>query len=428
MIEVEIKARKQFEGLLTTDKRWSIAVAHRRAGKTVACVQKLVKAALECKLRDPRFAYVAPLYNQAKDVAWGYLKHFTAPLRASLNESELRADLPNGSRIRLYGADNPDRLRGIYLDGAILDEYADMRPSVWGEVIRPMLADRRGWAAFIGTPKGHNEFYELWQRAQTDENWFHLILKASETGLLSQEELTDAAKGMSENAYAQEFECSFEAAIQGAYFAVQMRKLREDDRIGHVPIDPNKPVHTCWDIGKSDLTAIWFFQAHGQMVHLVDYYENSGEGVEFYARHLRELKEKRQFVYGRHYGPHDLDNSHWVLPAERAIRDVARSVGIDFLIVPRVTNKLDAIEAGRNWLSMCWIDQEHCAKGIEALDHYRAAWDDDRKTWRNKPEHDWASHGADALMTGACGFTPDYIPPPTDRYARARPRGSAWAA
>jgi hypothetical protein len=164
------------------------------------------------------------------------------------------------------------------------------------------------------------------------------------------------------------------------------------------------------------------------MHHLIDYYENSGEGVEFYARIIKEKQLERGWQYGTHYGPHDLDNSHWVLPGRETVREAARQLGIDFVVVPRIANKADAIEAGRNFLAMAWIDQEHCAKGLECLDHYRKAWDEDRKTWKKQPEHDWASHGADALMTGACGFTPDFIPPPSDRYAKTRPRASAWAA
>jgi hypothetical protein len=426
---VRIPARPQFRGLLETEKRWGVTVAHRRAGKTVACVQKLIKGALSCPRAQPRFAYVAPLYTQAKDVAWEYTKTFAARLSAIPHESELRVDLPNGARVRLYGADNPDRLRGLYLDGVVLDEYADMRPSVWGEVIRPMLTDRTGWATFIGTPKGHNGFYDVWRDAQADPDWFALMLKASKTELLSAEELADARKSMSEDQYAQEFECSFEAAIQGAYFATAMRAMRAGGRLGEVTIDPGRPVNTFWDIGKSDSTAIWFHQNRGQMHHLVDYYENAGEGVEFYARVLKEKQALYGWQYGTHYGPHDLDNSHWVLPGRETVRDTARNLGIDFVVVPRIANKQDAIEAGRNFLSMCWIDAGRCAQGVEVLDHYRKAWDEDRKTWKKAPEHDWASHGADALMTGACGFTPDFIPPPSDRYARgANTRRSAWAA
>lgn len=221
---------------------------------------------------------------------------------------------------------------------------------------------------------------------------------------------------------------AFKVSVEGAYFKSQMMRLREERRIGKVPIDPSKPVHTCWDIGKGDSTAIWFFQNHGNMIHLVHYYENSGEGVEFYARTLREIAEKRKFVYGKHYGPHDLDNSHWVLPGAKSIKDAAYEVGIDFIVVPRIANKQDAIEAARIWLSMCWIDEENCEQGIRCLDNYRKEWDDKRGCYKSEPLHDWASHGADALMTGACGFTPDYVPPPIDRYARRTTRSSAWAA
>src|SRR5262249_21186851 len=146
-----------------------------------------------------------------------------------------------------------------------------------------------------------------------------------------------------------------------AYFKTQMSRLRQQKRIGRVPLDPSKPVNTFWDIGKTDSTAIWFHQSYGNLHHLIDYYENSGEGVEFYARVLNEKKEKRGFICGRHLGPHDLDNSHWVLPAGRSTIDVAKDLGIAFEVVPRVADKMQAIEAARNFLSMCWIDEEHCA-------------------------------------------------------------------
>jgi hypothetical protein len=223
---------------------------------------------------------------------------------------------------------------------------------------------------------------------------------------------------------------AFKISLEGAYFKTQLTKARIDRRIGRVAYDPSKPVHTCWDIGKGDLTAIWFFQAHGNMVHFIYYLENSGEGVAFYAKELRDLASKNGWAYGRHYGPHDLDNSHWVLPGKDKIKDVARDLGIIFIVVPRVANKMDAIEAARNWIPSAWFDEENCAQGIRCLDNYTKAWDENMGHYRDEPLHNWASHGADALQTGACGFVPDYIPPPEsrDRYARSKGRGSAWAA
>ena len=161
-------------------------MTHRRAGKTVACIHDLQRHAVKCPLVRPRFAYLSPFLRQSKTVAWDYLRAAMAAARpggATVHESELRVDYPKGGQIRLFGADNPDALRGIYLDGIVLDEYADMDPRVWSEIIRPALADRQGWAVFIGTPKGRNAFFELWRRAQREEGWFSMMLRASQSGL-----------------------------------------------------------------------------------------------------------------------------------------------------------------------------------------------------------------------------------------------------
>jgi len=221
---------------------------------------------------------------------------------------------------------------------------------------------------------------------------------------------------------------AFKVSLEGAYFRQAMTKAREQRRIGKVTLDPSKPVNTFWDIGKTDSTAIWFHQSHGQMHHLVDYYENSGEDVAHYAQYLRNRAVERGWIYGRHIGPHDLDNTHWVLPGATKVKDVAHDLKIPFEVVPRVANKLDAIEAARNFLAMCWIDEEHCSQGIRCLDNYRKKWDENRGDWSKHEFVDWTNHGADALMTGACGFSPDYIPPPSDKYRKPQARRSAWAA
>ena len=208
-IEHKYEAREFFVPYHQRSQRWSILVCHRRFGKTVGSINDIVAKALYNDLIRPRYAYVAPYYSQAKQVAWDYLKYYTEGMRVGKpRESELSVELINGAVIRLYGADNPDALRGIYLDGVLLDEPAQMHPRVWTEVLRPTLSDRRGWATFIGTPKGHNFFFDIWQRAKTDpDNWFTLMAPASLTGILPKEELSDAKKEMSENEFAQEYEC-----------------------------------------------------------------------------------------------------------------------------------------------------------------------------------------------------------------------------
>jgi hypothetical protein len=398
LTEYVIKARSQFREFLQTTSRWSIAVAHRRAGKTVACVQRLIKGGLECTKPHGRFAYVAPLYNQAKDVAWHYLKHYAALIEgAETNESELRVDLPNRARIRLYGADNPDRLRGLYLDGVVLDENADMRPSVWGEIIRPMLADRKGWAAFIGTPKGRNEFHALWERAGTDATWFRFMLRASESGLIAAEELSAARQDMTPEQYEQEFECSFEAAILGAYFGKEIAEAERTGRIRDVPHEPELPVHTAWDLGVGDSTAIWFFQCVGSEIHVVDHYETNGQGVPHYAKVIQAKGYKR----GSDWVPHDARFREWGTGKARVT--TMQESGLKPELVPD-HKVMDGINAARLVLPRCYFDRTKCADGLEALRQYRAEYDEKIRTFKNEPKHDWSSHSADAFRYLAMAY------------------------
>src|SRR5271165_3300444 len=214
VIPLGYQPRAAFAPFHSRRQRWSSLVCHRRAGKTVACVADLVDAALRLKKPNPRFAYIAPYFSQAKDVAWVYLKDMTRDIPGvEINESELRVDLPNGGRVRLYGADNPDRLRGLFLDGVVMDEFGDMTPGAWRSVIRPALSDREGWAVFIGTPKGRNEFFDVHSHAQKNPGkWYSMTLRADESKLIAEGELLDAQAQMTPEQYAQEYLCSFDAA------------------------------------------------------------------------------------------------------------------------------------------------------------------------------------------------------------------------
>ena len=188
-IELEYAPRSVFEDFHDRQERWAVVVAHRRCGKTVACINDLIYRALTEEKENARYAYIAPYYAQAKSIAWDYLQRFAQPVMAKSNQSELWVELLNGARIKLFGADNPDALRGLYLDGVVLDEYADMRPRMWGEIIRPLLADRLGWAVFIGTPKGHNAFYDVYNNATKNDSWYVKTLRASQTKLLPDSEI-----------------------------------------------------------------------------------------------------------------------------------------------------------------------------------------------------------------------------------------------
>lgn len=391
--EIDYEPRKQFLGFHDRTERWAVMVCHRRAGKTVACINDLVRAAFLCDKDDGRFAYVGPTYANAKDVAWGYLKKYAGDVPgAKFNETELRVDFEhNGARVRLYGADNAhQRLRGIYLDGVILDEAAQMPPSLYGEVIRPMLADRHGWAAWIGTPEGRNMFYRIWRTGDESPEWFALMLKASESGILPDSELQAAREQMSGDQYAQEMECSFDAAIQGAYYARLIEKLRADGKVTGVPYDPILPVYTAWDLGVADHTAIVFWQsAPGGEIRIIDYYEAGGHGLEHYVSMLRE----RGYNYGDHFAPHDIEVRE--LGTGRSRLETARSLGINFHTLPNLRIQ-EGINAARTMLPRCWIDSKRCENLIECLTMYREKRDDKRDIGLG-PLHDWASHGADAV-------------------------------
>jgi phage terminase large subunit len=391
----EYTPREHFQPFHDSPKRWSLIVAHRRAGKTVACVMELLNCALSTKKTAARFAYIAPFYSQAKQAAWDYLKLYARDIATKVSESELSVELFNGSRIRLYGADNPDALRGIYLDGVVMDEFADMRPSVWGEIIRPLLSDRKGWAVFIGTPKGKNAFWELYQRAKDDEDWFALVLKASETGLVDAEELADARKAMSEAQYEQEFECSFEAAILGAVYGKDITRSRTAGRIGRVPWQPEKLVNCSFDIGFGDSTAIWFWQVAGNEPRFIDFYEANGEPITHY---LGVLKRK-EFNYDTLWLPHDAE-TNGKFATGKSIAEIVRENGFKVRIAPNLSLE-EGINQGRLLLAKALIDERKCGPGIEALAAYRWDYNERLDELKSIPVHDWASHAADSWRYAA---------------------------
>jgi len=380
--------------------RWVVAVCHRRMGKTVAAVNHLIMKALECQRERPRLAYIAPTLKQAKLVAWDYLKHYTDPVpEREQRESELMVNLPGGRRVTLFGADNPDAIRGAYFDGVVLDEYGLQPPNLFPEVVRPLLSDRQGWATFLGTPNGRNEFWRVWQRAQQDESeqWAGVMFKASQTGIISPEELVDARAAMTEEQYLQEYECSFEAAVRGSIYGSELDLARQEGRITLVPVDPVLPVHTTWDLGMGDATSIWFSQ-HTKTgeVRLVDYYEASGEGLPHYVSVLQQ----KGYAYGEHYAPHDIQVRE--LSSGRSRWEVAQGLGITFKIVPRIAKWAggeleEGIHAARMLLPKCWFDQKRVATGLDALQHYRRDFNARLGEFKATPIHDWSSHAADAF-------------------------------
>ena len=402
VIEIPYRPRalQREVGRLARSHRFGVLVCHRRFGKTVMGVNLLQQTALMSSLSRPRAALIGPTYTQGKTVAWDYIQEFARPVPdVRFHQSELRVDYPNGGQSRIYGADNPDSLRGIYLDRAVLDEYGLHPPKTFSEVIGPTLVDRGGAALFLGTPNGKNQFYDIAQRAKAEEadgnpEWFFREYKASETGILDDAFLAAQRKLMTADEYAQEFECSFEASVKGAVYARELQQAREDGRVTRVPYDPALPVDTDWDLGFADATAIWFTQSlRTREVRVIDYYENSGFGLDHYAKLLKE----KPYAYGQHWAPHDIQVRE--LGSGNSRLEAARSMGLSFQVAPKVEDLKDGIHAARMLLPRCWFDAGKCERGLEALKNYRWDYNTRVNDFTALPVHNWASHGADAFRT-----------------------------
>jgi len=386
-------------------RRFNVLVCHRRFGKTVFALNEMIDQGFRCDKHNPRYAYIAPTYTQAKRVAWDYLKEYLRDTPGvKTYEQELRVDIPRPKRrdtlrFSLLGADNPDSIRGVYLDGCILDEYAQCDPALWGEVVFPPLTDRVGWSIFIGTPKGQNHFFDIYNVARQNmlhdnkdiaDEWFATIQNADKTKILDLPTLEMARSVMSEEEYDQEFGCSFTAALVGAFYGKLMNTARNENRIGSVPVEADVPVHTFWDLGYSDTTAIWFLQIVGKEFRLIDYYETSGQEIAHYVKHL----QSKDYVYGDHYVPHDASKTS--LQTGRSMLETMRNLGLRPQILPREP-VLDGINAVRHLLPSCWFDEKRCHRGIDALCNYEKKWDAKNKVFQQKPLHNWASNGADAF-------------------------------
>ena len=380
------------------DNRWTVAVAHRRMGKTVCAINQLIHSALKCDKKNPQFAFISPTYNQSKRLAFDYLKEYTRPLGAKVNVAELRVDFM-GRRISLYGADNPDSLRGIYLDGVCIDEVAQIHPNLFSEVIRPALSDRKGWALFLGTPKGANSFKELRDFADdpSNDNWNLLEFKASETKLISQDELVDAEKAMGINAYNQEYECSFDSPIVGSYYGEMIKDLTSRNHIRELPSESATQKWTAWDLGVSDSTSIWVCETLGGEVRLMDYYENHGQPLDHYIGWLDE-KGYRDYT---HILPHDVNVRE--LQTGKSRYEFLTEAGLNIDVAAKLSVE-DGIMAVRKMLPNAWFNKETTKFGLECLRNYRRVFNEKLNVYQEKPLHDWSSHCADAFRYLAMGI------------------------
>lgn len=376
----------------------------RRHGKDKSCFNALVKKATE---RVGNYYYIFPEYNQGRKALWDNIDkdglrtidHIPKQLRKSQNATEMKVELINGSIIQIVGAADVDRIVGTNPIGVVFSEYSLIDPMVWG-YIYPILAENGGFAWFNMTPRGKNHGKRLLESAMNNPDWYVSHLNAKDCGVFSEAELEKIKQEYFElygdyQLYEQEFMTSFEAPIQGAYFAVHIERADEDGRITNVPYDSLLPVNTYWDLGIDDSMTIWFVQLFGKEIRFIDYYENNNEGITHYINHINS----RGYNYGQHFAPHDIEVRELTTGVSR--KETARALGINFETVPRPAKKQEGIDAIRNILSRSWFDKTKCEKGIDALSNYHKEFDEDRKVYKNQPYHDWSSHAVDGMQTFA---------------------------
>lgn len=395
VIQLDYVARQPFIPFHARSQSRALLIVHRRGGKTVACVNDLVDKALRTHKPDAFFAYVGPFAKQTAQVAWKYLKDAVRKIPGhKIHDTKKQVELPSagGSRstIGLFGADNPDSLRGMYFDGIVLDEVADMKGSVWNEVIQPALMDRHGWAVFIGTPKGKNFFYKLYEKAKLNPKWFVLVLKASESSLLSQRLMDEYKAEVDEDTYEQEMECSFTAGIKGSYWAKLITQAEDEGRLEDFDVVNSQPVHMAFDIGMRDATSVWYFQVINGELRVVDFDEWEGMA----ADECMEQIQAKGYKLGTFWLPHDA--AHRVWASKKTGAQVISSYGVRVKITPSISVQ-DGINAVRMTLPKIRFSGGRCYQGLESLKAYKKKWSDARDAFLKEPDHDAASHAADAF-------------------------------
>lgn len=355
------------------------------------------------------YYYFFPTYNQGKKILWDgmdrngfkFTDHIPQVLRKRTDNTNMLIETLNGSIFQVIGTDKIDSIVGTNPVGCVFSEYSLQNPAAW-DFIRPILAENGGWAIFNYTPRGKNHGYYLYAMAKTNPKWFVSHLTVDDTNAISKEILEQerseiVAKDGNDALFMQEYYCSFDVPIQGAYYGSQLVEAEKTRRVTHVPYDPVLKVHTAWDLGVGDSTSIWFYQAIGQEIRFIDYYETNGEGLPHYAKVLQD----KGYVYGDHFAPHDIEVRE--LGTGKSRSETAKSLGINFRTVPNLPID-DGINAVRNLLPRCWFDEDKCEKGLSALRSYHKEFDEKNGMYKNRPHHDWASHGADAFRYFAVSF------------------------
>lgn len=383
-----------------------VYILHRRAGKDLTAVNDMARAVLE---RIGIYYYLFPTFAQAKKVIWDgmtgegrkFIDYFHPDSIRKINGTEMKIEFINGSILQLIGTDNFDSIRGTNCIGATFSEYALQDPRAW-DTIEPILLENGGWAKFLYTPNGKNHGYDLYEHAKRSDEWFTMLRtinhtkKADGSPVITEKQIQSLReRGLSEEFIQQEYYCSFRMGTAGAYYAKLMEDARQENRIRRIPHQNTLPVHTAWDIGVNDFTSIIFFQKIYGEYHIIDFYENMGEGIQFYAQVLADKRNQYRYYYGNHYAPHDVKARAYAAEG-KSTQQIARSLGIYFQPLKKF-NLQEGLQATRSLLPKCFFDEEKCAMLIRHLENYTKEWNKRLKVWMDTPKHDEHSHGSDSM-------------------------------
>lgn len=395
--------QKPLFAAMKTVKR-AVLVWHRRAGKEKTCWNFMIMKAIQ---EIGTYYYFFPTFAQGRKVLWDFidkqgfrvLDHIPKELiEGHPNSSEMKIRLRNGSLIQIVGLNNFDSIVGTNPIGCVFSEYSLQDPVGW-TLMRPILAENDGWAIFNGTPRGSNHFKDLYEMAKGNPNWFTQRLTVDDTrdeygkAIISDAAIQDEREaGMSEDFIQQEFYVDWCLGIEGSYYARYVEEAREEGRIGNVVWDRHQKVFTAWDIGYGDATSIVMYQIVGSEIHVIDYYENQGESIAHYIGELR----KKSYIYGDHFGPHDLENHS--ISSGFSCKQVAADLGVSFIVLPTLRTRVeDGIEAVRGIFPRVWLDEKKCERLVKCLQNYRKEFDSIHNVYKNRPRHDEYSHGADSF-------------------------------
>ena len=385
----------------------AMAVWHRRAGKDEICLHHAACAAMK---RQGNYWHCLPEFLQGRKAIWTAINAHTGKrrideafplhIRESTNDNEMFIRFLNGSTWQVIGSDRYDATVGAGVAGITYSEWALANPSAWA-YHRPMLQENKGWAAFITTPRGHNHAKSMFDHARVTKEWFCELLTVRDTGALTPEELILAldeykalyGEDVGRAQFEQEYLCSWNAAILGAFYALEMANVRDEARIVEIEAVEGEPVHRAWDLGVADDTSIWWFQNVGAQIFILDHYSASGVGVEHYAGVIEQRRQTYGWKDGTDFVPHDAKIKEWGSGKTRV--ETMASMGLHPMLVPLAT-VADGINAARRILPIC-VFHPRCDDGVNALEQYRREWDDDKKAFRASAVHDWTSHPADAF-------------------------------